>query len=93
VLRPFDLTAKVDYSFPVFPDAESELKHCYGPDTKENPRKNLFVAMLSFWHDIAARHDIDYALTDGTAIGHQRHPHACFMPWDIDVDWAPKWAC
>jgi hypothetical protein len=86
VLHPWDLSAKVDVTIPRFPDAESELKHFYGPNVEENKHKNHFVTMLSWWHAFSSKHNIDYAIAYGSALGWHRHPHLCFIPWDGDMD-------
>jgi hypothetical protein len=47
------------------PDVQSELKFFYGPDAKENPRKENFRKIWLWWQDFSQKNGFDYALAYG----------------------------
>eukprot|EP00928_Gymnodinium_smaydae_P008897 TRINITY_DN1327_c0_g3_i1.p1 TRINITY_DN1327_c0_g3~~TRINITY_DN1327_c0_g3_i1.p1 ORF type:complete len:630 (-),score=46.19 TRINITY_DN1327_c0_g3_i1:30-1919(-) len=63
-----------------------ELERWYGRDATENKHHTEFKKLLLWFHSLASKHNIKYALAFGTSLGFKRHPHLCFIPGDHDVD-------
>ena len=63
----------------------SSYQHIEGkPCSPLNGRRREHVRMLSYWHDFARRHGVEYTITFGTLLGQYRNEEP--VPWEHDVD-------
>jgi len=61
----------------------ANIKECFADQlTPAEKRKSL--QLLRTFHDACQAHGLAYSLSDGTALGYERH--GGFIPWDDDMD-------
>ena len=63
--------------------ADSGAGTCFGTQMTETEKRRA-VSLLGSFHDLCARHGVEYSLCVGSALGLRRHRG--FIPWDDDID-------
>jgi hypothetical protein len=66
--------------------AQKELDCWYGDGAPVNPHREKWMMGIAWWQELAERNNMPWALARGTALGQYRHPMACFIPDDDDMD-------